>query len=386
MLASVHGRYTEWRVSRPGHWYDRRFSPNPVLRARADDAGPNGVARARPFMIGGDTMRRGVLVFVIAGVFSFVAWSFRDPEMVTGTLERLSPRVVLALLLVLSANEAIKAIRWAWYLRAAQLPLRFRDSITSYLAAQAASALPGGSILSARLAEEHAKGRIGLRHTAPPLIAQGLGDVFAVALLALIGIAASPQPNAQLVAPVAALILALLLITIARSERSGTALVGVLRRWRLTRRLVPVEEDARRTLVALLNGRALIPGTMTSIASSLCAVAILIMLANALTVRGLAPLEGLYVHGMSMLAHLFLPVPNGFGTTEISLVGLLNWIGIGFGRATAIAITYRALGIGFRTLIGLAVLLLRYHHLIQLRSPAQPVPTTLLDVASEASD
>ena len=194
-----------------------------------------------------------------------------------------------------------------------------------------------------------------------------------------------PQPNAQLAASVAALALRLL-VAIAPSERASTALVAVLRGWQLTRRLVPVEEDTRCTLVALSNGRAFIPGTVTGIASSRGVVAILMMLANALTVRGLATREELDVHGMSMLAHLFLP----FRTASARRRSV--WSVSSTGSASDSAARLRSpppivlsgsgaarrsawLSYSSATIISCS-----------LRLPARPVPTTLLDVDSETSD
>lgn len=334
-------------------------------------------------------MRRGLLVFTVALGCSIAFWRFGDPELVRATLDRLSVEIVIALLALLTVNELVKGLRWAWYLRAAHLPIRIVDGLTSYLASQAASALPGGALLSARLAEEHGGGRVRLRHTTPPLLVQGFGDLAAVSLLALAGILLTGQASFQLVAPVTGFVIALLFVSGARSDRLGTFLAGMLERSRATRRLVPVERDAQRTLRTLCTPRALVPGIAASIVSSLVTAAILVLLAEALTLRGVRPHEAVYVHGMTMLAHFLIPIPNGFGTNELSLIGLLNLIGIGFGRATAIAVTYRALGLGFRTVVGIAVLLVRYHAvLFALRRPPmpQPRPALQLELASDGRD
>ncbi len=334
-------------------------------------------------------MRRTLVFVVLAIAVGCAVWGLRDPTVVTTTLSRLSPGGVLLLLFLLGANEFVKGLRWAWYLRAARLPIRFFDGLTSYLAAQSASAIPGGTLLSARLAEEHGGGQVRLRHTTPPLLAQGLGDLIAVSFVAAAGIALTAQSRLQLTAPLGGILVAFLAVAAIRSERIGSALAQALGKRQLTRRIVPAEEDARRTLVLLCRLRALGPGIVASIFSSLIAVAILVLLADAITLRGLGPHEALYVHGMTMLAHLFLPIPNGFGTSELSLVGLLNVIGIGFARATAIAVTYRALGLGFRTLVGLLILVLRYHHLLvelRRRPDTAPASAPALDFAVEGQD
>uniref|UniRef100_A0A7C1K3R2 Flippase-like domain-containing protein n=1 Tax=Thermomicrobium roseum TaxID=500 RepID=A0A7C1K3R2_THERO len=334
-------------------------------------------------------MRRMLVLLVLAIAFGCAVWAFRDPDVITTTLSRLSPTVAFMLLALLGANELIKGLRWAWYLRAARLPIRLFDGLTSYLAAQAASAVPGGALLSARLAEEHGDGQVRLRHTTPPLLAQGLGDLIAVSLVAATGIALTAQSSLQFTVPVGGVLVAVLAVAAIRSERIASALTQALGKRRLTRRIVPAEEDARRTLLLLCRPHALGPGIAASIFSSLIAVAILLLLADAMTLRGLGPHEALYVHGMTMLAHLLLPIPNGFGTSELSLVGLLNVVGIGFARATAIAVTYRALGLGFRTMVGLLILVLRYHHLLvelRRRPVTAPASAPALDFAVEGQD
>ncbi|MCX2726393.1 lysylphosphatidylglycerol synthase transmembrane domain-containing protein [Thermomicrobium sp. 4228-Ro] len=331
-------------------------------------------------------MRRVVIVTIVALGCGIAFWSFADPSLITATLDGLSVEIVLALLALLGVNELVKGLRWAWYLRAAQLPIRVVDGLTSYLASQAACSLPGGALLSARLAEEHGGGRIRLRHTTPPLLVQGFGDLFAVSLLALGGIVLTGQASYQLAAPAAGGAIVLLFVTGARSDRFGTALTGLLERSRYTRRLVPAERDARMTLATLCTPRALAPGVLASLVSSLVIAAILVVLAEALTLRGLHLHEAIYVHGMTMLAHFLVPIPNGFGTNELSVIGLLNIVGIGFGRATAIAVTYRAFGLAFRTVIGLAVLLIRYHRILfALRRPMLPQtpPALQLELAAE---
>ncbi len=326
-------------------------------------------------------MRRLLFVILLVTASGVLLWNLGDPAVVTATLTRLSPDILVGVLLLLLLNEVVKGLRWAWYLRAAQLPIRVVDGLTSYLAAQAASAIPGGSLLSARLAEEHGSGAVRLRHTTPPLLAQGLGDLVAVSLLALAAIVLLGRAWLQVLAPLTGIVLTLALISAARSDRLGDALIHLLSRSRRTRRLIPVEEDARRTLRRLCTWRALAPGIAASIVSTLIAAGLLVILARALTLRGLQVHEALYAHSMAMIAHLVLPVPNGFGTSDMSLVGFLNLVGIGFGRATVLAITYRALSLGFRTTLGFVVLLARYRHLLlELRRRPQADPAPLVTV------
>lgn len=333
-------------------------------------------------------MWRLVLILCILGAIASLWWGGQSFPLLTETLAALSPSLVLTVFILLGFNELLKGTRWVWYLRAARLPIRPFDGLTSYLAAQAASTLPGGSLLSARLAEEHGHGRIGLRHTTPPLLVQGIGDLTAVALLAVVGIVVTPRSNYQLLAPLSALLLVGLVLSTIRSPRLGAWLTTVLGRRGFTRRLLPAEEDARHVLLVLTRPPTLLVGISFSIGTSLLAAATIVTLADALTMRGLSPLEGIYAHAMSMLAHLLVPMPNGYGTSDLGLAGSLNLVGIGFARATAVAVTYRAINTGFRTAVGLLVLLTRYHHLLRSAQPVTAVqtPPTPYDLAAEGRD
>ncbi|MCS7051958.1 MAG: hypothetical protein NZL87_10105, partial [Thermomicrobium sp.] len=146
-------------------------------------------------------MHRVLVASLVLLAVACAVWAFRDPTVLALTLERLSPGLACALIALLATNELVKGARWAWYLRAARLPIRPLDGVTSYLAAQAASALPGGTILAARLAEEHGGGLVRLRHTTPALLVQGIGDLLAVSALASIGLALTDSSRVQFAVP-----------------------------------------------------------------------------------------------------------------------------------------------------------------------------------------
>jgi uncharacterized membrane protein YbhN (UPF0104 family) len=299
-----------------------------------------------------------------------------DTRTLTRALVSLPTVTVLSLLAVLFANEILKGLRWAFYLRAAKLEIRVIHGLTSYLAAQAATAIPGGSVLSARLVEEHARGRLRMRQAAPGLVVQMIGDMFAVASLAAVAIVALGQRSIQLLVPGLAILAALGAVAVFRSERSARWLLRAMSRRRLTRRFLPVEEDFRLHLRRMLRVGVLTGGTLFSFGTTLLSVTILFILVNGLTSRGLAVVEGIYVHSFSMLAHLFVPTPGGLGASDVSLAGMLNYIGIGLGRATFIALTYRSVGMVFRTGIGLVTLLALYPSvLVEVRAGERPVPS-----------
>lgn len=326
------------------------------------------------------------LIFLLAIFASITAIVvLTDPRSLTAALLSLPASTALALLVFLFANEVLKGLRWAYYLRAAKLEIRLIDGLTSYLAAQAATAVPGGSVLSARLVEEHAGGRVRMRQAAPGLVVQMFGDFLAVALLATVAIVLTVQRSVELVIPAFATALVVALILVFRSERPAGWLLRLMGRFRLTRRLVPTEEDFRLHLKRMLRASVLALGTLFSIGTTLLSVAVVVTLVDALTVRGLAFTEGIYVHSFSMLAHLLVPTPGGIGASDASLAGMLNYIGIGLGRATFIALTYRSIGLLFRTGVGMVTLLALYPSVfVEVRRGEQRVPAPQLGLSGLA--
>ena len=324
------------------------------------------------------------LVFSVAIVASiFLLALLIDAPTLTRALLSLPTVTVLSLLAVLFANEIVKGLRWAFYLRAAKLDIRVIDGLTSYLGAQAATAIPGGSVLSARLAEEHAGGRFRMRQAAPGLVVQMIGDIFAVALLAAMAIAVTGQRSIQLIIPMLALLAAICAVAVFRSERPARWLLRAMSRHRVTRRVLPVEEDFRLHLRRMLRAGVVTGGTLFSVGTTLLSVTALFILANGLTSRGLAMIEGIYVHSFSMLAHLFVPTPSGLGASDVSLAGMLNYLGIGLGRATVIALTYRSVGLLFRTAISLLTLFALYPSvLVEVRAGTCPAPSPVTSPGS----
>ena len=77
------------------------------------------------------------------------------------------------------ARALAQAARWSYYLRSAELPIRRRDAMTSFLAGMSLGWLPGGGLIAARLAQEH--GRVRMRQAAPALLVKLVADLFVVA-------------------------------------------------------------------------------------------------------------------------------------------------------------------------------------------------------------
>lgn len=315
-------------------------------------------------------MKRFIILALIIAVAIFF-YLVVDLESMSSAILSMSAESVFILLLLLLANEIVKGLRWAFFLRSSNLDISTFDALTSYLAAQAGTALPGGSLLGARLAQEH--GNVKMRQATASLVGQTFADAFALSVMATIAILATTQRSIQLFIPLLTVAGAIFAVQVIRNRRLGDRVLAFLGRFRLTRRVVPQSDDFREYTVVLMRFRVLLGGAVYSIGATILSTAILLVLALSLTDRGLHPFEALYAHSFSTVARVLVPVPGGYGVSDGSLTGLLNYLGIGLARATFVALAYRTVILVFRTIFGALVLVARYPHLLvgQLRVPEQ---------------
>ena len=315
-------------------------------------------------------MKRFIIIALIIAAAIFF-YAVADLESMSSAILSMSAESVFILLLLLLANEIVKGLRWAFFLRSSKLDISTFDALTSYLAAQAGTALPGGSLLGARLAQEH--GNVKMRQATASLVGQTFADAFALSVMATIAIVATSQRNIQLFIPLLTAIGAIAVVQVLRNRGLGDRVIGFLGKFRLTRRVVPQSDDFRDYIVVLMNFRTLVGGSIYSIGATILSTAILLVLALSLTERGLHPFEALYAHSFSTVARVLVPVPGGYGVSDGSLTGLLNYLGIGLARATFVALAYRTVIMVFRTIFGALVLVARYPHLLvgQLRVPEE---------------
>jgi putative heme transporter len=315
-------------------------------------------------------MKRFIIIALIIAIAVFF-YAVADLESMSSAILSMSAEAVFVLLLLLLANEIVKGLRWAFFLRSSGLDISTFDALTSYLAAQAGTALPGGSLLGARLAQEH--GNVKMRQATASLVGQSFADAFALSVLATVAIVATSQRNIQLFIPLLTAVGAIVVVQVLRNRALGDRVLAFLGRFRLTRRVVTRGDDFRDYIVVLMNFRTLAGGSIYSLGATILSTAILLVLAVSLTERGLHPFEALYAHSFSTVARVLVPVPGGYGVSDGSLTGLLNYLGIGLARATFVALAYRTVIMVFRTIFGALVLVARYPHLLvgQLRVPQE---------------
>ncbi|HET9015292.1 MAG TPA: lysylphosphatidylglycerol synthase transmembrane domain-containing protein [Thermomicrobiaceae bacterium] len=302
------------------------------------------------------------LAFLAVPAAVVVVLAALDP----GLLGRLTlglPGGALALLVgLLVVNEVVKGARWAFMLRSSQLDIRAVDAVTSYLAAGSAAALPGSSMLTVRLAQEH--GSVRMHQATAGLIGESMADLTALGLLGAAAVILTHVPAVELLVPAMALAAVAGSALGLRSRRVRHWATSLLGRRKFTRKLVPREEELLDRAALMMRPRALAGASAFSIVSTILSVLMLLTIAVGLSGDHIGPLRMLYVHTFSILERMVVPVPGGYGVGDASLAGMLSVVGLGLAQATLVALAHRSASTLVRTAIGFGVLGVRYPHLL----------------------
>jgi uncharacterized membrane protein YbhN (UPF0104 family) len=244
----------------------------------------------------------------------------------------------------------------------AKLDISFREGMISYLAGMSAAAMPGGSWVPVRLAQEH--GTVKMRQAAPALFISFVADTTAISLLAWFAMVLNQKPGNYFVLPGIGLAIATTLVLMGRSERVWHWMDRQLAKNRFTRKLLPKEEDIHASVRALMRFKVVLGGVGLSMTTTLLAAATLYVVINGLTIRGVSVQEALYVHTYAESAAIALPIPGGYGVSDSSIAGMLASLSIGFVRGTYVVLAIRSSDVLFKTVVGSVFLLVFYHRLL----------------------
>lgn len=306
-------------------------------------------------------MRRFIfLVIVIAAIVAI--FLFVDFGTFWSAITGVPTSALIAVVILMMISAVVKGLRWAYYLRAAKLDISWRDGMTTYLAGMSAGALPGGSWLPARLAQEH--GEVHMREAAAALFVGFVADTLSISLLAYFAMVLVHQPGGHFFLPITGLAMASLLIAMGRSRRVWSTIARGLSRYRLTRGWVPKEADIQERVSALMRAPVISRGVAFSVTTTILAAAMLYVLANSLTFTGVGARDALFVHSVSESAAMVLPIPGGYGVSDSSKAGLMSSLGIGWVRATFVVLAIRSFDLLFKTLAGSIMLVTFYRPLL----------------------
>ncbi len=307
-------------------------------------------------------MRRIILIILALGML-FTAIYFVDYGTLREAFEAFSVVSLSVVAGLLMLGSLLKAVRWAYFLRASGLPISWKDGMTSYLAGMSLSGLPGGTLLAPRLAQEHAG--VHMRQAAVGLFVSHVGDALAISVLCATTLLMADLSHTRLLVALAGLVLGSVLIAVFRSQRVWDFVDKLLSRSRFTRGWLPKEEDFRLGMLRVMRAPVVSAAVGFSIAATLIYTMLLVVVVEVLTMRGISPLEALAVHTFSETASMVLPVPGGFGVMETSKAQLLNALAIGWVRASFIVIALRSFELLFRTVFGTLAMLIFYFPLLR---------------------
>ncbi len=270
------------------------------------------------------------------------------------------PRVPLAICVaLLICNEVVKGARWGTFLRASGVRIKISDAISTSMASQTLTVLPGHDFLAARLVEEHSQGRYHpkMRQATPALIARWIADAIALSIVVTVGITYYKAFTPLTLIPIP---IALGLALVLRSKTPAKWIARQLSRWSRTQKLVRSEADFHRAARRVMRFRPLAAGVCYSTVCTVLSATMLYTLTRGFGSTALSLPEALVTHSLSTLTAMASFVPCGFGVADGSAAAWMHYFGVGTGHIVLVAMTMRLVNIVVRTAIGVATLLTRY--------------------------
>jgi glycosyltransferase 2 family protein len=323
------------------------------VRERACEGGDDGGCRR----LRGRLLRAGmVLLFAAAAVtIGLRVLSIQDFLVTIETFDHayLVPIFALAL-----AYYLLKAIRWHYYLRQADVPVTVWRSGAAYFAGQWFTFTPAGELMRAGLLGEGAE----FARVVPTIVAQGIADFLSLAL-----VATAVVPLYPALAPVVLPVTVPILLT------AGALALPPLRRHLAGWRFVKLAALGKRRMMLeqaayLLGPRPMAVGLVLSLPSVALGGLTLYCAgrAIALPVWPLASAEGVYA--LIQLLGGLSPLPQGLGVTEGSGTFILGYLGVEPTDAFAAVLLFRVATLGLSVVLGLLAF-------VALRHTASPAQT-----------
>ncbi len=298
---------------------------------------------------------RALLASVVAaagGYLVFALWGgWRD---VAAALEHVSLPAVALLLSLSLVNYGLRFARWQYYLARFGYRLPTFASLRIYLGGFALTTTPGkaGEALRCVLLQPHG---VAYPHSLAALLAERLGDLLAILVMAGLGLSAYPQGRMVVVVLAAALAAVLLLI----QRRSWLEALDRYLRRRFRGRVAALAAGAIETVLHSARLFSL-PLLAFSVLLGLVAWG-----AEGVAFHYLAQVLGadlglrtaLFIYAFSMLVGAVSFLPGGLGSAELTMVTLLALNGMPHGGAVAATVLIRLTTLWFAVVLGLAALL-----------------------------
>jgi uncharacterized protein (TIRG00374 family) len=298
---------------------------------------------------------RALIISVIvaaAGYLGFSLWGGWDEVM--AALAQVSWLLIGLLLCLSLVNYGLRFVRWQYYLHRFGHHVPWWPSLRIYLGGFALTTTPGKAGEALRSVLLLPRG-VSWPHSLAALLAERLGDLLAILLLAAIGLAAYPQGGGVLWL-MGALVVALLWLV--QQHR----LLGRLRAWlaqRFSGRLAAMASGSIDTILhsstlfsmPLLGGSILL-GLVAWGAEGLALYYLLQAMGAEVSLA-----TALFIYAFSMLVGAISFLPGGLGSAEITMMMLLSLHGMSPAEAVAATVIIRLATLWFAVLLGLLALL-----------------------------
>lgn len=299
--------------------------------------------------------RRALILSVVAAAVGYLGFSLWGGwQDVVAALRQVSLPVLLLLLLLSLVNYGLRFARWQHYLALFGHRVPWRQSLRIYLGGFALTTTPGkaGEALRCVLLQPHG---VSWPHSLAALLAERLGDLMAILLLAAIGLAAWPQGRGVIVLMAAVLVVLLLCIQqrawLARLDgwlrtrfhgRAAALAAGLIETMLHSSRLF--------TLPLLLYSAVL--GVVAWGAEGVAFYYLVQVLGTDLDL-----LTALFIYAFAMLVGAVSFLPGGLGGAELAMVTLLTLHGMSPGVAVAATVIIRLATLWFAVVLGALALL-----------------------------
>lgn len=292
------------------------------------------------------------VVLAAGGYLAFTLWG--GWAEVTAALSRVSLPLLLWMLLLSLLNYGLRFVRWQYYLAVFGHRVPWGPSLRIYLSGFALTTTPGkaGEALRSVLLQPHG---VPYPHSLAALLAERVGDLFAILLLAALGLAAYPAGRGVIV--VLALFLMVMLLFIQR--RQWLAALEEWLRGRFHGRLAALLAGLLETI--LHSGRLFsLPLLGSSLVLGLVAWgaegAAFYYLVQALGLD-MNLTTALFIYAFAMLVGAVSFLPGGLGGAELTMITLLVLNGMADGAAVAATVLIRLTTLWFAVILGIGALL-----------------------------
>lgn len=260
--------------------------------------------------------------------------------------DRLSPGILVALLLLSALYFVCKAFRFWYILRLLEIYRPIRQVMLLYLAGQPFSFLPAGELYRTVLLEKHAGVKIS--RSAPSVTIQGLVEAVVLLAFSLVGAFLIGQ-NRVLVASIAMLLVTLIVIL-----RKG----WLANQHRLVNKIpfVSIREEKYHEFIhghqKLVAPSSLIIMCGLSLIPVLCGIGILYFSAHGIDIS-LKFVEAAIGYTLPVILAGLSFLPGGVGVGEGGSIGLLHLFGISTAAAITITILVRGFTLGAGLIYGM---------------------------------